>query len=165
MTDHGSHPSVMCFIGDGDDRSRLALEHAACLTRRRRDRGRPARLIAVVCTPGASYCVPGIGFDYGPMACGCLGTAPREVTALIAEVAFRHGLVIEAEEIFGSSLDAMAAAVDAAGGDAVMLPALERDAGPLTRWLRRNLITRLNGRTRAIVIDEHGAVASSVPGR
>lgn len=162
MTDPGGHPSVMCFIGDGDARSRLALEHAACLARRRRDRGRPARLIAVVCTPGASYCVPGIGFDCGPLACGSLGSPPREVTALIAAVAGRHGLPTETEEIFGSSLDAMAAAIAGGDADTVMLPALERDAGPLTRWLRRNLITRLNARTRAIVIDEHGSVASPV---
>lgn len=163
MTDHGDHPSVVCFIGDGDARSRIALEHAAHLARRRREAGRPVRLIAVVCTPGASYCVPGIGFDCGPVACGSLGTAPREVTALIAAVAGRHGMEIETEEIFGSSLDAMAAAVTGGNGDAVMLPALEHDAGALTRWLRRNLITRLNSRTRAIVIDEHGPVAASIP--
>lgn len=163
MTDHGDHPSVMCFIGDGDGRSRAALEHAARLARRRRGRGRPVRLIAVVCTPGASYCVPGTGFDCGPMACGSLGSAPREVTDLIAAVARAHGLAIETEEIFGSSLDAMAAAVAGGAADAVMLPALERDAGPLTRWLRRNLITRLNARTSAIVIDEHGSVVAPVP--
>lgn len=163
MTDYGEHPSVMCFIGDGDARSRIALEHAAHLARRRRDKGKPARVIAVVCTPGASYCVPGIGFDCGPMACGSLGAAPREVTELIAAVARRHHLRIETEEIFGSSLDAMAAAITSGNGDAVMLPALEHDAGPLSRWLRRNLITRLNSRTRAIIIDEHGPVASPVP--
>lgn len=163
MTGHGDHSSVMCFIGDGDERSRIALEHAARLARRRHDRGRRARLIAVVCTPGASYCVPGTGFDCGPAACGSLGTAPREVTALIRRVAARYGLDIETEEIFGSSLDAMAAAVTRGGGDAVMLPALEWHAGALSRWLRRNLITRLNARTRAIVIDEHGSVASPVP--
>lgn len=162
MTGYGENPSVMCFIGDGDGRSRIALEHAAHLVRRRRGRGRPVRLIAVVCTPGASYCVPGIGFDCGPMACGSLGTAPREVTALIEAVAGQHGLRIEVQEIFGSSLDAMAAAIVNGRGDAVMLPALEHDAGPLSRWLRRNLITRLNTRTRAIVIDEHGPVAAPV---
>jgi hypothetical protein len=78
-----------------------------------------------------------------------------DVEAMIAKVSALFGLAIRVDEVAGWSQAEIASIARARGSDAVILPMLDDDAGPLTRWNRRSLVSGLIDRTHAVVLDEY----------
>lgn len=152
-----ARPSVMCCIEDDGARSRSALQHGAILARRRGDRGKSDRLIALVCACVPPFCMTEFAYDSVVIADGVSCSAPTAVTAMIQEVAELHRLTIEIHEISGWPSAAIVEAVRACDSDVVILPSLDHDAGRVARWLRRNLISGITTRTHAVVVDEYSS--------
>jgi len=146
-------PPVVCCIEDSGARSRSALEYAARLACRRRERGGWDRLVAVVYYALVSLAEPPL--ESGWTVSVILESVSTAVIAMIEEVSKRFGLTIEVDEIFGSSQAVIIQAVRARDSDAVILPVLNHDAGRMARWSRRSLVSGLIARTHAVVIDEY----------
>jgi hypothetical protein len=82
--------------------------------------------------------------------------AGADVKAMIDEVSAYSRVAIRYDEVAGWSQPDIASIAVAWGSDAVVLPMLHDDAGPLRRWRRRGLVSGLIARTRALVMDDYG---------
>jgi hypothetical protein len=79
-----------------------------------------------------------------------------DIKAMIEEVSAHSGVAIRVEEVVGWSQPDIARITRERRSDAVVLPMLNDDAGPLERWRRRDLVSGLIARTHAVVVDEYG---------
>jgi hypothetical protein len=86
---------------------------------------------------------------------GWLG-AGADVKAMIDEVSAYSRVAIRYDEVAGWSQPDIARIAVEWGSNAVVLPMLHDDAGPLQRWRRRGLVSGLIALTRAVVMDEYG---------
>jgi hypothetical protein len=86
---------------------------------------------------------------------GWLG-AGADVRAMVDEVSAYSRVAVRYNEVAGWSQPDIARIAAEWGSDAVVLPMLHDDAGPLRRWRRRDLVSGLIARTRAVVMDEYG---------
>ena len=140
---------MLCCIDDGSPSSRSALRFAVGMACRRDNRD-DADLVVVFVhrAPLFAPVDPVLDFEWPG--------AGADVKAMIDEVSAYSRVAIRYDEVAGWSQPDIARIAAEWGSDAVVLPMLHDDAGPLRRWRRRGLVSGLIARTRAVVMDEYG---------
>jgi uncharacterized protein CbrC (UPF0167 family) len=141
--------SVLCCIDDGSASSRSALRFSVSMAGRRDNRD-GTNLVVVFVHRAPLFVVVDPVLDFEWLGAGA------DVKAMIDEVSAYPRVAIRYDEIAGWSQPDIARIAVAWGSDAVVLPMLHDDAGPLRRWRRRGLVSGLIARTRAVVMDEYG---------
>jgi hypothetical protein len=138
----------MCCIDDVGAASMSALQFAARVASRRRNRGRADLEVILVRTlPFFFIADPVPYFEW-------LGNGAN-VEAKINEVAAQFGLTLRLHEVTGWSRAEIVAIARERGSDVVIVSMPDEGAGPVTRWARRDLVAALVERTQAVVVDEY----------
>jgi hypothetical protein len=147
---------IVCCIEDSSESSMSALMFAARMTRGRSSRGGADLVVVCVSRPPLFVLLdPAVDFRWPGIA--------ADVEAMIAKVSALFGLAIRVDEVGGWSQAEIVSIARARGSDAVILPMLDDDAGPLKRWNRRSLVSGLIDRTHAVVLDEYESLFAGNP--
>ena len=74
---------------------------------------------------------------------------------MLEGVSARFRVALQVDEVAGWSQPDIVRIVRERRSDVVILPMLSDNAGPLTRWKRRDLVSALITQTQAVVVDEY----------
>jgi hypothetical protein len=140
---------VLCCIDDGSASSRSALRFAVGMACGRDNRD-DTDLVVVFVHRAPLFVLVDPVLDFGWLGAGA------DVRAMVDEVSAYSRVAVRYNEVAGWSQPDIARIAAEWGSDAVVLPMLHDDAGPLRRWRRRDLVSGLIARTRAVVMDEYG---------
>jgi hypothetical protein len=108
----------------------------------------------MVCIASYSYSIDfNFGIDWADSQ--AVDSTATGAMAVINEISRYFDLEVQVDEVIGWSQPAIIRNVRMRGIDAVVLPMLGRNAGPVARLRRRSLVSGLIAGTGALVIDEY----------
>jgi hypothetical protein len=111
-------------------------------------------MIVMVCIASYTYSIDfTFGIDWADSQ--TVDSTAIGAMAVINEISRYFDLEVQIDEVIGWSQPAIIRNVRMRGIDAVVLPMLGRNAGPVARLRRRSLVSGLIAGTGALVIDEY----------
>jgi hypothetical protein len=138
----------MCCIDDVSAASMSALQFAARMASRRRNRGRADLEVILVRTLPLFFIADPVPYFEWP-------GNDANVEAKSNEVAAQFGLTLRLHKVVGWSRAEIVAIARERGSDVVIVSMPDEGAGPVTRWARRDLVAALVERTQAVIVDEY----------